>query len=397
MKVFNMKKFIYYLFILLLVFLFACDEESTPTETGTNPNIEEIIMRSKWNSASSILSKVEVKVTDPQGFSDIDGVFIEIKNQSNNQVVFTDSLYDDGANYFPQDGDVIAGDGIYSNQFSSMQILSGAGDGDYIFSFQAFDKENHVSSLAEQTALFGPNAQPEIVAVVSPLTLFSGTSGQIFEVSVSDDDGIDDIIRVYFESQEFGSQTQIYEMDFFNTGNFEEHGDLFADDSIYTIRLDSTFAAGKQGPFIFHYYVEDSFNELNQADVTSNIEIENLVGTILATSVPDSIAKPLTPGNTVPFELNAVVTDPQGLTDIDSVYFLSEKPDGTFAGNGFRFQLLDDGNQSQSGDDIANDGEYSIVIEIASSNDPGIYIFHFYMRDQVRQLTNVVQDSIVVY
>jgi hypothetical protein len=171
---------------------------------------------------------------------------------------------------------------------------------------------------------------------------------------------------------------------------------LFADDSIYTIKLDSTFAAGKQGPYIFHYYVEDSFNELNQSDISSNIEIENLVGTILATSVPDSIEKPVTPGNTVPFELNALVTDPQGLADIDSVYFLSEKPDGTFSGNGFHFEMKDDGSQ-QFGDDFANDGEYSIVIEIASSNDPGTYIFHFYMRDKVGQLTNVVQDSIVVY
>ena len=46
----------------------------------TDPVIEEIIMRDKWNSASTILSKVEVKVNDPQGFSDIDGVFLEVKN-----------------------------------------------------------------------------------------------------------------------------------------------------------------------------------------------------------------------------------------------------------------------------------------------------------------------------
>lgn len=392
-----MKKYVFLLVVLSLVFIIACEEESNPAKVGTDPVIEEITLRDKWNSASTLLNKVEVKVTDPQGFANITGVLLEVINSSNSQVIFSDSLFDDGAYHHSEDGDVIAGDGVFSNRFSSVQILSGAGDGDYIFSLQAFDKESHQSAAEQQSALFGPNARPEIINVILPDTLMSGTSGQVFEISVTDADGLEDIYRVYFESQKDGSSTQIYEMDLFNDGNLNDHGDLFANDSIFSIKLDSTFAAGKQGPYIFHYYVEDSFNELNQTDVTSNIEIENLVGSILQTSVPDSIAKPVTPGNTVPFELNAQVTDPQGLADIDSVYFLSEKPDGTFAGNGFRFQLLDDGNQSQSGDDIASDGEYSIVIEIASSNDPGTYVFHFYMRDLVGQLTNVVLDSIVVY
>jgi len=158
MKDYNMKKFILHLVLLLVIYFFACEEESSPVEIGTAPNIEEIRMREKWNSASSVLSKVEVKVTDPQGFSDISGVFMEIKNQANNQFVFSDSLYDDGAYIHTMDGDVIANDGIYSNQYSSVQILSGAGDGNYVFSFQAIDKDNHISSLVEQSVLFVSNA-----------------------------------------------------------------------------------------------------------------------------------------------------------------------------------------------------------------------------------------------
>ncbi len=392
-----MKKHLCYLFIILMIFLIACEEESSLTEVGTDPVIEEITMRDKWNSASTMLNKIEVKVTDPQGFSNISGVLMEVKNSSGSLVIFSDSLYDDGAYFHTQDEDVIAGDGIYSNQFSSVQILSGAGDGDYEFSFQAFDKDNHQSSSSEQSSIFGPNARPEIVNTLTPDTLYSATSGQIFEISVTDDDGLSDITKVYFESQKDGSPTQIYEMDLFNDGNFNDHGDLFANDSIHTIKLDSTFAAGKIGQYLFHFYAEDSFNELNANDVSVNIQVENFVGTILSTSVPDSIEKPTTAGNTVPFELNAQVTDPQGLADVDSVYFLSEKPDGTFSGNGFHFELFDDGNQQSSGDDSANDGEYSLVIQIAESNDLGVYKFHFYMRDHVGQLTDMVKDSIVVY
>jgi len=395
-KEFDMKKHLFLLILMLLVFIFACEEESNPADVGSNPVIEEITIRDKWNSASTLPNKIELKVSDPQGFSNISGVLVQVKNSSE-QVVFSDSLYDDGAYYHTQDGDVFAGDGIFSNKFSSVQILSGSGDGDYDFSFQAFDKDNHESGNSERSVLFGPNARPEITNVLSPDTLNSGTSGQVFEISVKDDDGLDDISRVYFESQKDGSQTQIFEMDLFNDGNLNEHGDLFANDTIFTMKLDSTFAAGKIGRYIFHFYVEDSFNELNANDISANIQIENFTGIILSTSVPDSIEKPNTPGNTVPFELNAYVTDPQGLADIDSVYFLSEKPDGTFSGNGYHFELFDDGEQGNNGDDAENDGEYSLIIQIAESNDTGVYKFHFYMRDHVGHLTDVVKDSILVY
>ena len=384
-----MKNYIFYLFLFLMIFFLACEEESSPTKIGTDPNIEEIKMRDKWNSASSMLSKVELKVTDPQGFSNISGVFMEVKSQSNNQVVFSDSLYDDGAFSHSQDGDVIAGDGIFSNRFSSVQILSGAGDGDYTFSFQSFDKDDHISSWFEQTVLFGPNARPEIVNVLAADTLFSGTIGQIFEVSVTDIDGIDDITRVYFESQKDGSQTQIFEMDLFNTGNFNDHGDLFADDSIYTMKLDSTFAAGKMGQYTFHFYAEDSFNELNSNVPALNIFIENEPGIIKDTGVPATTSRP------ADLQLILDANDPQGLTDIDSVYFLLEKPDGTFSGNGFKFDLQDNGD-SFYGDLTPRDGIYSKIVSISTSNDPGKYFFHFYLRDHVGHLTGVVKDSMLV-
>ena len=183
----------------------------------------------------------------------------------------------------------------------------------------------------------------------------------------------------------------------YNDGDFATNGDLFADDSVYSIKLDSTYGAYRIGHYRFEFHVEDSFNEENIIVPIHPIYIENEVGTILSTSVPDSIEKPTSPGSTVPFELNAQVTDPQGLADVASVYFLSEKPDGTFSGNGSHFDLFDDGDQLNHGDDIANDGEYSKIIEIADSNDPGVYKFHFYMLDQVGHLTDVKLDSIVVY
>ena len=87
--------------------------------------------------------------------------------------------------------------------------------------------------------------------------------------------------------------------------------------------------------------------------------------------------------------------DPQGLADIDSVYFLLEKPDGTFGGNGFKFDLQDNGN-SFYGDLVEGDGIYSKIVSISASNDAGLYIFHFYLRDHADNLTGVVKDSMSV-
>jgi hypothetical protein len=393
MEILNMKNKFMYPIILILVFFFGCEEESTPTEIGTNPSIEEITMRDKWNSASTILNKIEVKVTDPQGYSNLSGIYMEVKNQTNSQVVFSDSLYDDGAINHSQDGDVIAGDGIFSNRFSSVQILSGAGDGDYVFSFRSFDKENHESSLKEQTALFGPNTRPEIVNITGPDTLFSGTPGQIFEVAVFDSDDVEDVLRTYFETMnDSGQVIDISEL--FNDGDFSNHGDLFTNDSIFSIKLDSSFAADKLGLYRFNFHVEDSFNEENVIVPIHQIYIENKSGKVISTTVPDSLQRPVTPGSVTPFQLLAEVNDPQGLSDVQKVYFLSEKPDGTFSGDSTQFEMKDDGSQ---GDPVDRDGEYSIIIQIGDSNDLGTYIFHFFMLDKVGHLTDVVKDSIVVY
>jgi len=108
-------------------------------------------------------------------------------------------------------------------------------------------------------------------------------------------------------------------MDLFNDGNLNDHGDLFANDSIFTMKLDSSFAAGKMGSYLFHFYVEDSFNEENQGIPIHPIFIENQPGIIKHTNVPDTTGRPAD----LFLTLNA--NDPQGLADIDSVYFLLEK------------------------------------------------------------------------
>jgi len=384
-----MKAKTHLIFVLGLLMLFACKKENNPVEVGTDPVIESINLRYKWNSVDSTRQvKIEVKTTDPQGFSNLNGVFMEVTQVAGNMTVFSDSLYDDGAYFQINDGDVFAGDGVFSNRYTATQILSGSGEGEYKFTFTAFDKDGNESQKTEQTSLFGPNVRPEIIEITGIDSLYSGTTPVIFEVAVFDSDGVDDVIRVYFDVKD-SLNSPIETIDLFNDGDFANHGDLFADDSLYSIKLDSTFGAERKGVYHFWFHLEDSFNEQNLLTPIFHLYIENEVGVIVNTVVPDTITRPQDLG------LYLTAKDPQGLADVDSVYFLLEKPDGSFGGGGAKFDLQDNGDDFY-GDLVSGDGIYSKIISIAASNDPGLYIFHFYMRDKVGHLTPVTKDSILV-
>ncbi len=100
---------------------------------------------------------------------------------------------------------------------------------------------------------------------------------------------------------------------------------------------------------------------------------------------PDSIAVAL---------IRAEVEDPDGLDDVESVYFYSLKPNGEYANGGNGFDMMDDGT---FGDEIAGDGIYSLGIQINDQAQLGTYIFTFNMRDKAGNSAEEVADSIKVY
>ena len=79
---------------------------------------------------------------------------------------------------------------------------------------------------------------------------------------------------------------------------------------------------------------------------------------------PDSIAIPST-GNSIS-TLSVFTLDSNGYCDIKRVFFNSYRPDSTITG-GSPFTMYDDGNILEHGDTIANDGRFSLIIQIAST------------------------------
>lgn len=133
---------------------------------------------------------------------------------------------------------------------------------------------------------------------------------------------------------------------------------------------------------------------------TSNLIVSNLV--IIRENHPPVIEKIFAPDTifisegTQKYFLIAKVNDPEGNADIKKVYFNSYKPDGSPA-SGNPFQMFDDGNKAGiSGDDKANDGLYSLTIQITDQNPKGRYRFDFFASDKSDSTSKVNTHYITV-
>lgn len=377
--------------VMLSLIIFGCNvDEENPVTTGSTPTIEKINMQDKWNTLSSNKYKIEVHVNDPQGLSNISRVIMTVRNSSLD-IVFEDSLYDDGSFYNKESGDVFAGDGVYSNRYRPLDITGSSDEEEYTFQFIVIDEQNNEGQVLDEPVVMGPNSRPQILAISVPDTLPTDYSDAIFSITVADSNGIDDILMACFESENLQENYTKFEENLYNDGDLENHGDAVAGDSIYSIRVSPGFVSGKQGLYDLYFYVQDSYNERNVDTAKSTIRIINWPPVFGDITLPQSINVPVSGFNQA--LMTAVVSDPEGLTDIDSVYFYSVKPDSSLANSGFPFILVDNGLSFninnpliEAGDLTAGDGVYSFTLIVDSNTTPGTYRFRFFIRDKAGNL-----------
>jgi hypothetical protein len=386
---------------LSLLWIFSCSEETIPVSTGEKPVISQIKVPGFWNINSLRLYKTEVWVNDPQGPKNLRGVYLTVHEVLGNNQVFADSLYDDGAYFNKGDGDVLAGDGVFSNQFPAIAITKNSSQAELIFRFIAIDKQNNVSQEMEMTINFIPNNPPEINQIFAPDSLSYMDEEVIFSITVSDSDGIDDITRAYFEIEDPVRQIIRFGQTLYNDGNFEIHGDLVEGDSIFSARISPDFLVGKKGDYNLIFHVVDNNEEENSREAIQSIYIENYQSEFLNFDIPESMIIPAESGTANIGLMQVEVNDPEGIADIDSVYFYSLKPDSNLAQNGLPFLMVDNGLPFnldnpliETGDEVAEDGIYSLSLLVYNGSLPGTYTFSFYIRDWAGNLTGPVKRTI---
>jgi hypothetical protein len=369
--------------VLFLILIWTCRDDSSIVNSTTTPFIEEITMAARWNIISPHKKRIEVKVNN----TDIVAVLLTIRESEGGTIIFQDSLYDDAGYYHPGDGDVVAGDCYFCNRYLPSEIIPLVEDKIIcVFEFKAVNKDGQESVPKQLEVEFLKDALPEILALSLPDTVRSGITEIVFQVVTADSDGLDKIKAVFFEGRAPGSRITLFRdtLMFLETGMYNER-----ETAIYRAVRDSTFGAGKIGMYDLHFFVKDDLDEVNEDPPVAAIYIENKVGTVWDSRIPGEVERPMK------FPVEAMVSDPQGLQDIEAVFFQTVKPDGTFGSNGALFNMRDTG-EAFYGDQVAGDGIYSIYIQVEQQNDPGKYYFHFYMRDKAGHRSEMKLDSIIV-
>jgi len=391
--------------IAILIVFCGCAEDKIPVATGSIPDITSVNTADKWNPRLQQKYKIEVNVNDPQGPDNIRSVIMEVKRDGGGAVIFTDSLFDDGAYFNTDDGDVIARDGVFSNRFLPNEISNPLVPGLYLFRFMAIDNESNRSPDVDYLISFGENRPPEIVNVSAPDSFSVNVADGIIQVVVSDIDGIEDVERVYFESQKSGSSQIRYEGELFNDGD-PEHGDLVAGDSVFSTILAVSFLIGKSGTYNLIFHAEDTFNEVNEIPFIHEISLSNKAPDYSDLSVPSQITVPAEPDEYARELITIKVEDPEGLADIDQVYFYSLKPDLTFANSGQPIQMWDNGlpfniysSGGEVGDAVAGDGIYSFTLVAwgdTSRTMLGEYKLTFHITDKAGNMVGPLERQLTI-
>jgi len=147
------------------------------------------------------------------------------------------------------------------------------------------------------------------------------------------------------------------------------------------------------GKYDIKYYVKNADESLQQVALASfnyNNGQDNEPPVIANTIIdPDTV---VVNEPTVIF-ISVEADDPNGMSDIEIVFFIVYRPDSTTNGN--RNQMFDDG-LIEHGDQIAGDGVYSLVIQVDENNQKGTYRFEFQAIDRSGESSNIIDHFVLI-
>ncbi|HOX85260.1 MAG TPA: hypothetical protein PKW76_01945 [bacterium] len=379
--------------------LFACAEREMPLQnfTAGAPVLSDLSMPQIFNP--NRYHPITVRVEHPAGPRAVHSVKCRVLRTADGVETMNFSLYDDGAAEQPQDGDVVAFDGIFSQQLFWDQSVDS--EQLYRFVFQATDSDDLSSDPLEQTARTARRSAPILLAVTLPEMLPSGFAGQkLLTAAVADSNGIQDVQKVVVKG--LLQEVQAFSWTLNDRGVL---GDLTAGDGLFSLAVDRSAGAGLQGPYQLQVVAEDLSAAQSQIYETQML-IENHPPTISEAVAPDSVLRPA-PGIFDVYLVTVKVDDPQTLADIQTVKFKWVKPDGSYASSGPYFEMFDNGlpydlsrwGQGYRGDQLAGDGIFSTVVIFGARPEDeqpllGNYTLTFQAEDKVGQLSNVLNAII---
>lgn len=362
----------------LMVFI-SCNEEVLPPEPAPEFAIEGFTVPLRLNVAKPRDYNIAFRVTHPEGSAAIGDVTATFFGSDRVTELMQLPLYDDGGFVHPDDRDVIARDGIFTNHFISDSLVFPLGD---VF-MQVRAVDNAQNSI--QTDLLGAlaliNAAPKVLSAAVPDTLFSGSQPLLFSVAVQDSNDIEDVTSVILRLKRDGSEISSVLLEF--------QSKTAPDSGIFGAFFDSTFAAERDSLYTLEFSAVDLSDDVSDI-LTKEIFLENAPPRVFDVELPETFQRPSSGEDTIDVRISA--SDPQGLGDIDSVKFVVQR----LGGPPSIVQMFDDGNFADHRDILAGDGIFSRGLTVSPQSTPGIFYFTFNAIDKVNNQSVTITDSLEI-
>ncbi len=274
--------------------------------------------------------------------------------------------------------------------------------GNYILNYYVEDNvrinTENLKKVATKNFQFQIEAEnfPPVLSNLSVPSLVTAGGNFLLEVKVIDPNGPEDIEEVNFEI--FDSQGKkilsdstngISKFKMFDDG---KSGDKIPKDGIYS----ANFAFNKNldlGTWKFIFYAIDSESSISDTLETEITTTENFPPTISNLVMPQEVEREAF------FLFSIDVEDPNGLSDIDSVYYQLFDPSGNLIRNSeniSKFPMFDDGDININGDEIAEDRTYTVILRFPETVATGDWEFRFNAVDKAGQVSNTITNILKV-
>ena len=166
-------------------------------------------------------------------------------------------------------------------------------------------------------------------------------------------------------------------------------GDSTANDGVFSAVYLDNLGQFQLGPYQVQLRAKDLSDNLSNLIETVFWAIDGDRPILYNEIGPDSLER----GSTDTSYIMVNAYDPDGLSNIDSLYFLVTRPDLTQ--NPYHFYMHDDG---QLGDTRSGDGRYTLgILPPTSENQAGVYRFVFHAFDDEGHESNNPDIYITVY
>ena len=247
--------------------------------------------------------------------------------------------------------------------------------------------EKEYNNLIES---FNPDYQVRVVSPSDSIQYNSSDSLITIRISFSSSANIKNVYcYVYAVDNTLLNSSPLYLLDNGNLSN----GDDVANDGSFANKIPLS-ESYPNGIYNIKYFVTDISGKTNQAAL-GTFKFDNGQANI-APIISDDVVDPDTAvvTSTTIILTSVKVFDQNGLSDIDKVYFVVYRPDGS--SSNIQNFLFDDGNVLDHGDQTAGDGIYSLLIQITSANAKGTYRLEFRAKDRGGKFSNIINHSLLI-